>query len=181
MMQEINIPQTHWAEAVHTTIHILNKDHLRPNYDKTPYELWHDKPASIKHFRVFGSKCFIKNSDENLGKFDARVDEGIFLGYASKSKAYRCYNKRLHKIMESIDVRFDEELPNRTRSTRCTNPPDDLEDENQDNDELNKITEDTELKSKGLSRHTQKNHPEDQIIGDKSVGVQTIRDRKSVV
>ena len=77
--------------------------------------------------------------------------------------------------MESIDVRFDEDLTNKTRSTRCSNPPDDHEDENQDNDELRKATEDTELNSKGPSRHTQKNHPEDQIIGDKSVGVQTRR------
>ena len=77
--------------------------------------------------------------------------------------------------MESIDVRFDEDIPNRTRSTRCNNPPNDHEDENQDNDELSKITEDIELNSKGPSRHTQKNHPEDQIIGDKSVGVQTRR------
>ena len=77
--------------------------------------------------------------------------------------------------MESIDVKFDEDLPNRTRSTRCNNPPDDHEDENQDNDELSKTTEDTELNSKGPSRHTQNNHPEDQIIGDKSVGVQTRR------
>ena len=80
MMQESNIPQTFWAEAVHTTVHFLNKAHLRPNCDKTPYELWHGKLSSIKHFRVFGSKCFITNNDEKLGKFDARADEGIFLG-----------------------------------------------------------------------------------------------------
>ena len=96
-------------------MHILNKAHLRPNSDKNPYELWHGKPTSIKHFRVFRSTCYIKNNDENLGKFDARVDEGIFLGYASKIKCYRCYKKTLRKIVESIDVRFDEELPNKTR------------------------------------------------------------------
>ena len=92
----------------------------------------------MKHFRVFGSKCFIKNNDEKIGNFDARADEGIFLGYASKSKGYRCYNKILHKIVERIDVRFDEDLPKKTRSTRCNNPPDDHEYENQNNDELRK-------------------------------------------
>ena len=88
-MQESNIPQTYWAEAVQTVVHIINKAHLRPNCDKT-HELWHGKPTSIKHFRVFGSKSYIKNNDEKLGKFDARADEGIFLGYASKSKGYMC-------------------------------------------------------------------------------------------
>ena len=87
----------------------------------------------------------LKNNDENLGKFDAREDEGIFLGYASKSKGYRCYNKKLHKIMESIDVRFDEDLPNKTRSTSCNKPPKDHEEENQDDDEISKTTKDTEL------------------------------------
>ena len=43
-------------------MHILNKAHLRSNSDKNPYELWHGKLASIKHFKVFGSKCFIKNN-----------------------------------------------------------------------------------------------------------------------
>ena len=103
------------------------------NINKTTYELWHGKPTSIKHFRVFGSKCFINNNDEKLGKYDARVDEGIFLGYASKSKGYRCYNKRLHKIVERIDVGLNEGLPERFRSTNCVNPPDDHEDEYQEN------------------------------------------------
>ena len=63
MMNEKNIAQTYWVEASHTTIHILNKAHLRPNNDKTPYELWFGRNASIKHFKVFGSKCYIKNNE----------------------------------------------------------------------------------------------------------------------
>ena len=31
----------------------------------------------MKYFRVFGSKCNILNDWENLGKFDAKNDEGI--------------------------------------------------------------------------------------------------------
>ena len=43
-----------------------------------------------------------------LENLDARSDEGIFLGYASTKKAYRCYNLRLHKIVESADVKVDD-------------------------------------------------------------------------
>jgi len=32
-------------------------------------------------------------SSDNIGKFDAKVDEGIFLGYSSHSHAYRVYNR----------------------------------------------------------------------------------------
>ena len=77
--------------------------------------------------------------------------------------------------MESIDVRFNEELLDRTRNTNCANPPYHHQDENQENKEQNETTKYTEINSKGPSRHTQKNHPEDQIIGDKSAGVQTRR------
>ena len=81
-MQEINIAQKYWEKAVHTPIHILNKAHIRPNCGKTPYELWHGKPTTIKHFKAFRSECYIKNNDEKLRKFDARANEGIFLGYS---------------------------------------------------------------------------------------------------
>jgi hypothetical protein len=107
MMNEKNIGQTYWVEAIHTIVHVLNKAHLRPQSDKTPCELWYGRPASIKHFKVFGSKCYIKNNDENHGKYDDRVDEGIFLGYATNNKGYRCYNKRLHKMVDNIDIKFD--------------------------------------------------------------------------
>ena len=111
MMNERNIFENYWVEAIHTTIHILNKAHLRPNNDKTRYELWFGRPTSIKHFKVFGSKCYNNESDEHLCKYDDRDDEGIFLGYASNSKGYTCYNKRLHKLVDSIDINIDEGIP----------------------------------------------------------------------
>jgi hypothetical protein len=40
MMNEKNIGQTYWVEAIHTVVHIISKAHLRPHSDKTPYELW---------------------------------------------------------------------------------------------------------------------------------------------
>jgi len=62
----------------------------------------------VKYFKIFGSKCYVKRTDENLRKFEPRVDEGILLGYSPQSKGYKCYNKRLRKIVESIDVVVDE-------------------------------------------------------------------------
>jgi hypothetical protein len=117
MMNERNIAQTYWVEAINIAVHILNKSHLRPQSDKTPYELWFGIPSSIKHFKVFGSKCYIKNNDENIGKYDDRDDEGILLGYDTNSKGYRCYNKRLHKLVDCIDIKVDEEIPVRDVSS----------------------------------------------------------------
>ena len=58
----------------------------------------------MKYFQIFGSKCYILNDRENPGKFDAKSDEGIFLGYSTNSWAYRVYNKRTKMVKESINV-----------------------------------------------------------------------------
>lgn len=42
------------------------------------------------------------------GKFDVKSDEGMLLGYSTKSKAYKCLNLKTHKIIESCRVRIDE-------------------------------------------------------------------------
>ena len=62
----------------------------------------------MKYFRIFGSICFILKDRENVGKFDSRSDEGIFLGYSSTSKAYRVYNKRTMKVIETVNIVIDE-------------------------------------------------------------------------
>lgn len=92
MLLSADLQQKFWREAVRTAIYTLNQTPLRPNYEKTPYELWKGIPYLEKYFKIFGSKCFIKINDGLLGKFDFRVDEGIFLGYSTQCKAYKCYN-----------------------------------------------------------------------------------------
>jgi hypothetical protein len=64
-----------WTHAVHTTIHIQNRVMLINNNEKTPYELSKRIPANVKHFIVFGRKCYIKREDGRMGKFDSCVDK----------------------------------------------------------------------------------------------------------
>ena len=63
--------------------------------------------SQLKHFKVIGSKCYIFKYTRN-GKFDAKSDEGIFLRYSTRSKAYNCLNTNTNKIVESENVNFDE-------------------------------------------------------------------------
>ena len=65
----------------------------------------------VKYFQVFCSKFFILNDRENLGKFDATSDKGIFLGYSVNSQAYRVFNKRTKMLIESINVVIDDAIP----------------------------------------------------------------------
>lgn len=61
---------------------------------------------------VFWCKCFVlNNGKDKSGKFDAKADEGIFLGYSQSSKFYRVYNKILLVIEESVHVTFNKSYP----------------------------------------------------------------------
>ncbi|GJV08618.1 retrovirus-related pol polyprotein from transposon TNT 1-94 [Tanacetum coccineum] len=62
----------------------------------------------LSYLHVFGALCYPNNDSENLGKLQAKAYIGIFIGYALKKKAYRIYNRRTRKIIETIHVDFDE-------------------------------------------------------------------------
>jgi hypothetical protein len=66
------------------------------------------------------------NDRDNLGKFDAKSDEGIFLGYSTNSKAYRVFNKRTMVVDESMHVVFDETNPFHIKNN-CDDEPIPLE------------------------------------------------------
>ena len=95
ILKDSKLDENFWVQAIDTKIFIFNRSLLRNNCNKTPYELWKEKSANVKYFKIFGSKCYIKREDQNLGKFESRVNEGIFVGYLCKIKAYKCYNLRL--------------------------------------------------------------------------------------
>ena len=87
---------------------------MRPHTRKTCYELWKGKKPSVKYFRVFGSRCYVLKDHENLGKFESKSEEGIFLGYSSKIRAYRVYILSSKCMVESINVIVDD-LGSRSR------------------------------------------------------------------
>ena len=99
MLSDSNLPKYFWADAVSTACFVSNRVNIRPILNKTPYELFKGIKPNIYFFHIFGCKCFILNNDkDNMGKFDEKSDEGIFLGYSLSSKAYRIYNKRTLSI-----------------------------------------------------------------------------------
>nr|GEX52103.1 retrovirus-related Pol polyprotein from transposon TNT 1-94 [Tanacetum cinerariifolium] len=81
---------------------------LREYYEETPYELLHNKLPDLSFLHVFGALCYPTNDSENLGKLQPKADIGIFIGYAPTKKAFRIYNRRTRRIVETIHVDFDE-------------------------------------------------------------------------
>jgi hypothetical protein len=126
MLNEHNLPQYFWAEAVNTACYVINRTIIRNTLNKTPYELWKNRKPNIGYFKVFGCKCFVLNDRDNLGKFDAKSDEGIFLGYSSNSKAYTVFNKQTMVVDESMHAVFDEANPFYIKNT-CDDEPNPLD------------------------------------------------------
>ena len=111
MINENGLPKYFWADAINTACYVLNRILIRPILSKTSYELLKGRKPNVSHLHIFGCKCFVlNNGKENLGKFDSKADEGIFLGYSQSSKAYRVYNKRLLIVEEFVHVSFDESI-----------------------------------------------------------------------
>jgi hypothetical protein len=108
MLKDSKLSHIFWAKVVHTSVHILNRGILKSNDDNTTYKLWKGRPTNVKHFRVFGSKFYIKREDGRLGKIDSRANKGILVGYSRKIKEYKCFSTRLNRIVESINVMINE-------------------------------------------------------------------------
>nr|GEW81508.1 integrase, catalytic region, zinc finger, CCHC-type, peptidase aspartic, catalytic [Tanacetum cinerariifolium] len=85
-------------------------------FSHAPLFLWAEAIATacikpdISYLHVFGALCYPKNDREDIGKLGAKGDIGFFIGYSANSVAYRVYNRRTKKIMETMNVTFDELL-----------------------------------------------------------------------
>nr|GFB96562.1 hypothetical protein [Tanacetum cinerariifolium] len=97
-----------WAEAIATACYTQNRSIIHRRFNKTPYELIQGRKPYISYLYVFGALCYPKNDREDIGKLGAKGDIGFFIVYSANSVAYRVYNRRTRKIMETMNVMFDE-------------------------------------------------------------------------
>ncbi|GJZ72812.1 retrovirus-related pol polyprotein from transposon TNT 1-94, partial [Tanacetum coccineum] len=97
-----------WAEAIATACYTQNCSIIHRQFNKTPYELINDRKLDISFLYVFGALCYPKNDREDIGKLGAKGDIGFFIGYSANSCAYKVYNRQTKKIIEKMNVTFDE-------------------------------------------------------------------------
>lgn len=103
MMKGKTLPNIFWAEAVATSIYLLNRCPIRSLQNITSYEAWCGRKPNISHLRVFG--CIVY---AHVPSFDDKSVKYIFIGYCEETKGYRLYNLETEKLMISCDVLFDE-------------------------------------------------------------------------
>ena len=107
MLDEYKTPRHFWIEAIDTACHIINRVYLHKFFKKTSYELLTDKKRNVIYFKVFGAKCWIRDPHHH-SKFAPKAHEGFMLGCGNDSHTYRVFNTYHHKVVETVDVRFDE-------------------------------------------------------------------------
>ncbi|XP_042950195.1 uncharacterized protein LOC122282303 [Carya illinoinensis] len=173
MIHSKNVPTHFWGEAVNTACHIVNRVYPRPNTSKTPYELWKGKKPNVKYFIVFGSQCYILRDRENLAKFDPKSDEGIFLGYARNSRAYRCYNLHTRTEIESINVVVNDAPEEKLNKDEPSHLPNGTEREDSDavRENLESASNEKIRSQKEPSSRVKLNHPQENIIGNIDEGM----------
>nr|GFB07580.1 hypothetical protein [Tanacetum cinerariifolium] len=97
-----------WAEAIATACFTQNRSIIHRRFNKMPYELINGRKPDISFLYVFGALCYPKNDREDIRKLGAKGNIGFFIGYSADSCAYRVYNRQTKKIMETMNVSFDE-------------------------------------------------------------------------
>ncbi|WVZ93425.1 LOW QUALITY PROTEIN: hypothetical protein U9M48_039403 [Paspalum notatum var. saurae] len=58
--------------------------------------------------------CFVLKKAGHLDKFESRCLDGIFMGYASNSRAFRVWILEAKQVVETCEVSFDETMPRTT-------------------------------------------------------------------
>ncbi|KAJ9542664.1 hypothetical protein OSB04_029170 [Centaurea solstitialis] len=173
---------------------------------RTPYELFCNRKPSIEHLHIFGCVCYILNNKDNLGKFDSKSDDGIFLGYSSISKTYLPETPIIDPTPQDLPDGFEEnllpptEIPtppliNATLITQITPTEPDQSTNSEDFSEttdsepaptnllpdpsVNEASTSGQVYQPPALRWT-KDHPIDQFLGNPSSGIKTRRQSDNV-
>nr|GEW70280.1 putative reverse transcriptase domain-containing protein [Tanacetum cinerariifolium] len=86
------------TEPVRISRYTQNRSIIVKRRDKTSCEIFREKIPDISYFYMYGCHVFIHIHIDHLGKFDAKANDGYFLGYLFVSKAFRVFNIRRQHI-----------------------------------------------------------------------------------
>nr|GEV84068.1 hypothetical protein [Tanacetum cinerariifolium] len=106
--KDSKLPTTFWAKVVNTACYVQTWVLVVKPHFMTPYELFKGRSAALSFKRPFRCHVTILNTLDQLGKFDEKSNEGIFVGYSTISKAFRVYNIRTRKDAGIFNDAYDD-------------------------------------------------------------------------
>jgi hypothetical protein len=82
MLNEKNLPNYFWAEAVATVVYIMNRTPTATVHGMTSEETFIGKKLDVSHFKVFGCITYVHVLNEKRSKLNPKVEKCIFIGYS---------------------------------------------------------------------------------------------------
>jgi hypothetical protein len=115
-----------WAEAVSTSVYLINIQPSAALQGGIPLERLSGHSPDYSVLRLFGCVCYILLAPRERTKLTTRSVECVFLGYSDEHKGYRCWDSVGRRMRISRDVMFDETHPFYPRPTFSTYPVEDI-------------------------------------------------------
>ncbi|GFT03325.1 retrovirus-related Pol polyprotein from transposon TNT 1-94 [Trichonephila clavipes] len=107
LLKSSEVPHKFWGEALLCFTYAWNRI-CHKDSNKTPFEKYSGRKPSVLHLKPFGCLAYAGVPKQIRKKFDMRAKIGIMMGYAQRTKGYRIWLIDENKLVETINVRFDE-------------------------------------------------------------------------
>ena len=78
------LPQTFWADAVHTAVYLINRGPSVPLEFRLPEEVWKGKEVQLSHLKVFGCVSYVHIDSDARNMLDAKSKKCFFIGYGDE-------------------------------------------------------------------------------------------------
>lgn len=108
MIKQKGLRNFFWAEAIATSIYLVNRAPTKALSHQTPFQAWYGRKPSVHHLKTFGCIAYGLIPSQNRKQLDNKSEKCIFIGYSSQSKGYRLYNPSNKKFLTRRDVVFIE-------------------------------------------------------------------------
>ena len=89
MLSYAKLPRSFWAEAMRTTVDLINLSPSAPLLGDVPQRVWIGKNVTYDHLKVFGCRAFVHIPKDERSKLDDKAKQCIFLGYGHDEFGYR--------------------------------------------------------------------------------------------
>ena len=81
-MAKRNMPHYYWAEAMSTTIYIMNMNLIGAMHEMMLEEKFFGRKPDLEHLKVFGCIAYVHVPDELGTKLDPKAEKCVFIGYS---------------------------------------------------------------------------------------------------
>ena len=84
MRLHFGLPKAFWADAVNTTVYLINHGPSVPLEYRLPEEIWSGKEVKLAHLKVFGYVSYVHVKSNDCNKLDDKARKCFFIGYGDE-------------------------------------------------------------------------------------------------